>query len=140
MNERTKDALTAGRFDAEEPRRLGQREPESRHFEEFRLNPRAEILFLAVCDAGDVHAAFGRLGHSRLLMNARRSRRERGQLISNGRAHADLPLFNEPNDVHWLGSVERIPPHWGIFRAVLNAPRIGFSAGRWLRLCNELGS
>jgi hypothetical protein len=63
MDERAKDALTPRRLDAEEPGGLRQREPESRHFAEFHLDPRAQIKFLGVCSARDVRAVFGGGGH-----------------------------------------------------------------------------
>jgi hypothetical protein len=63
MDERAKDALTTRRLDAEQAGGLGQRKPESRHFAEFRLDPRAQIMFLGVCSARDVRAVFSGLQH-----------------------------------------------------------------------------
>jgi hypothetical protein len=63
MDERSEDALATGRFDAEEARRLGQRELESRHFLKFRLNPREQIMRLMVFDRSGVRALFRGRGH-----------------------------------------------------------------------------
>jgi hypothetical protein len=48
MNERSQDSLTPARLNTEQPGGLRQRERESWHFVELRLNPRAQIMFLAV--------------------------------------------------------------------------------------------
>jgi hypothetical protein len=63
MDKCAKDARTPRRLNAEEPGSLRQREPESRHFAEFRLDPRAQIMFLWVCSARDVRAVFSGLQH-----------------------------------------------------------------------------
>jgi hypothetical protein len=63
MDKRAKDARTPRRLNAEQPGSLRQREPESRHFAEFGLDPRAQIQFLAVCGARDGQDVFGGLQH-----------------------------------------------------------------------------
>jgi hypothetical protein len=63
MDKRAKDARTPRRLNAEQPGSLRQREPESRHFAEFGLDPRAQITFVGVCTARDARAVFGGLDH-----------------------------------------------------------------------------
>ena len=58
VDERAEYSLTPACLDAEQPGGLGQREPESRHFLKLRLNPCAQIMFLAGFETRDVRTLF----------------------------------------------------------------------------------
>jgi hypothetical protein len=60
-DERIEDLFAPVRLDAEQPRRLRDRQPEAGHLAELRLDPSAEIVFAAVHrQRGGTRAPMGR--------------------------------------------------------------------------------
>jgi hypothetical protein len=49
IDERTENPSASGWLDAEQPRRLGQRQPESRHLPELGFDPRAQLGLFTTC-------------------------------------------------------------------------------------------